>query len=43
MYLDQTFRLNSLSEKVALETTEEILIKFGPSDEKWPILMRMLK
>jgi hypothetical protein len=44
MYLDQTFRLNSASEKVVLEITEEILIKFGLCDDnKWPILIHMLK
>ena len=43
MYLDQTFRLSRVSEKVALEITEEILIKFGFGDDnKCPILIHIL-
>ena len=44
MYLDQTFHQSGVSEKVALEITEETLIKFRFSDDnKWPILFHMLK
>jgi hypothetical protein len=44
MYLDQTFRLSSVSENVVLEITKEILIKFGLSDDnKWQILIHTLK
>ena len=44
MYIEQTFRLSCVSEKVVLEITEDILIKFGLSDDnKWPILIHTLK
>jgi hypothetical protein len=44
MYLDQAFRLSRVSEKVALEISEETLIKFSFSDDnKCPILIHILK